>query len=200
MCSPGPGGLFWDPGSFAGGGYSSSAAPSTCFPRATRMPPAPPGSTVPSGSFVAGRDLEAEAPAFVSFRIDNSRRFRITEHSGGGMRELIPWTASKAVAALAEDAEGTGQRTCSPWMCGTKPRSSASTTSGSPNCSTDGLRLDRRHRHPRRRRSQPPCHRDRHRDRTAATSSARCGPPRSGCGAPPEARKPIRRLKNRSRS
>ena len=101
----GAGGLFWDPGSFAGGGYSVSST-IYLFPEGD---PDASGSTrldSPFGLFVAGRDLEAEAPAFVSFRIDNSRRFRIAEHSGGGMRELTPWTASEAVAALAEDAEG----------------------------------------------------------------------------------------------
>lgn len=125
----GAGGLFWDPGSFASGGYSVSST-IYLFPEGD---PAQSGSTrldSPYGLFLAGRGLDGEgevdgaghehgeldwhghghgeegAAAFVSFQIDNAGRFRIASHFGDSTREVAPWTASDAVAMLGEDATG----------------------------------------------------------------------------------------------
>lgn len=126
----GAGGLFWDPGSFASGGYSVSST-IYLFPQGD---PAQSGSTrldSPYGLFLAGRGLEGESEeepeghgegelhghlhgegdgeggaAFVSFEIDNAGRFRIASHFGDSTREVAAWTASDAVVTLGEDATG----------------------------------------------------------------------------------------------
>lgn len=128
----GAGGLFWDPGSFASGGYSVSST-IYLFPEGD---PAQSGSTrldSPYGLFLAGRGLDGDgeadgeggehgeldwhghahgegdeegAVAFVSFQIDNAGRFRIASHFGDSTREVAPWTASHAVVTLGEDATG----------------------------------------------------------------------------------------------
>ncbi len=99
----GPGGLIWDPGSFASGNY---AVKSTVylFPegdpersRSTRV-------DTPFGLFLGGRDLEGKAPAYISFQIDNAGRFRIARHTGDEVQNLVPWTGSDAVAVLADPA------------------------------------------------------------------------------------------------
>lgn len=99
----GPGGLLWDPGSFASGNY---AVKSTIylFPEGD---PERSGSTrvdTPFGLFLGGRDLKGEAPTFVSFQIDNAGRFRIARHTGNEVQDLVPWTGSDAVAVLADPA------------------------------------------------------------------------------------------------
>ena len=99
----GPGGLLWDPGRFASGNY---AVKSTIylFPKGD---PERSGSTrldSPFGLFLGGRDLEGEAPEYVSFQIDNAGRFRITRHTGEEVQELAPWTADDGVSVLAEAA------------------------------------------------------------------------------------------------
>ena len=99
----GPGGLLWDPGSFASGNY---AVKSTIylFPEGD---PERSGSTrvdTPFGLFLGGRDLEGKAPAYVSFQIDNAGRFRIARHTGDEVQNLVPWTGSDAVAVLADPA------------------------------------------------------------------------------------------------
>ena len=128
----GAGGLFWDPGSFASGGYSVSST-IYLFPEGD---PAQSGSTrldSPYGLFLAGHGLggdgevggdghehdeldlhghahgeadEEGAAAFVSFQVDNAGRFRIASHFGDSVREVAPWTASDAVVTLGEDATG----------------------------------------------------------------------------------------------
>ena len=99
----GPGGLLWDPGRFASGNY---AVKSTIylFPKGD---PERSGSTQvdsPYGLFLAGRDLEGDAPTYVSFQIDNAGQFRITRHTGEEVQELAPWTAHDDVAVLNEPA------------------------------------------------------------------------------------------------
>lgn len=99
----GPGGLLWDPGRFASGNY---AVKSTIylFPEGD---PERSGSTQvdsPYGLFLGGRDLEGDAPEYVSFQIDNAGRFRITRHTGEEVQELAPWTADDDVAVLNEPA------------------------------------------------------------------------------------------------
>ncbi|MCE2558941.1 MAG: hypothetical protein J4F98_10105 [Acidobacteria bacterium] len=58
----------------------------------------------PYGLFLAGRDLEGDAPTYVSFQIDNAGQFRITRHTGEEVQELAPWTAHDDVAVLNEPA------------------------------------------------------------------------------------------------
>ena len=99
----GPGGLLWDPGRFASGNY---AVKSTIylFPKGD---PARSGTTQvdsPYGLFLAGRDLEGDAPEYVSFQIDNAGRFRITRHTGDEVRDLAPWTARDGISVLADPA------------------------------------------------------------------------------------------------
>ena len=101
----GPGGLFWNPGSFASGAYGVSSTV-FLFPEGD---PDQSGSTrldSPYGLFLGGKDLEGATPAYLAFEIRNDGRFRITEHADGATRELVPWTASDAVATMDEDAAG----------------------------------------------------------------------------------------------
>ena len=99
----GSGGLLWDPGRYASGNY---AVKSTIylFPEGD---PERSGSTrvdSPFGLFLGGRDLEGEAPTFVTFQIDNSGRFRIARHTGDEVQDVVPWTGNDAVAVLADPA------------------------------------------------------------------------------------------------
>jgi len=101
----GPGGLFWDPGSFASGSYGVS---STIFLF-------PEGDPEQSGSvrldssfglFLAGSDVEGESPRYVAFEIRNDGQFRIAEHAGGKEDDLVSWTGHDAVETLATGATG----------------------------------------------------------------------------------------------
>ena len=99
----GSGGLLWDPGRYASGNY---AVKSTIylFPEGD---PERSGSTrvdSPFGLFLGGRDLEGEAPTFVSFQIDNAGRFRIARHTGDEVQDVVPWTDDDSIAVLADPA------------------------------------------------------------------------------------------------
>lgn len=99
----GPGGLLWDPGRFASGNY---AVKSTIylFPKGD---PERSGSTQvdsPYGLFLGGRELEGDAPTYVSCQIDNAGGFRVARHSGDEVKELAPWTAHDGISVLAEAA------------------------------------------------------------------------------------------------
>ena len=99
----GSGSLLWDPGRFASGNY---AVKSTIylFPEGD---PERSGSTrvdTPFGLFLGGRGLEGDEPTYVSFQIDNAGRFRIAEHTGDGVEDLVPWTGDDALAVLADPA------------------------------------------------------------------------------------------------
>ena len=101
----GPGGLLWDPGSFASGTYGVSST-IFLFPKGD---PDQSGSVrldSPYGLFLAGRDLEADGANYVSFELRNDRHFRIAEHSGGERRDLVPWTPHDAVVAMGAEASG----------------------------------------------------------------------------------------------
>lgn len=101
----GPGGLLWDPGSFASASYGVSST-IYLFPEGD---PTQSGSTrvdSPYGMFLAGRDLEGEAPAYVSFQLRNDGRFRVARHAGGRTEDLVPWTGHESVAALGATAAG----------------------------------------------------------------------------------------------
>ena len=99
----GPGGLLWDPGSFASGNY---AVKSTIylFPEGD---PERSGSTrvdSPFGLFLGGHDLEGDEPTYVSFQIDNAGRFRIARHTGDEVQDVVPWTDDDSIAVLADPA------------------------------------------------------------------------------------------------
>ena len=101
----GPGGLLWDPGSFASGGYGVSGT-IFLFPEGD---PSQSGSTrldSAYGLFLAGRNLDAATPAYVSFQIGNDRRFRVARHTGAQMQDLVPWTGHAGIAVMDESAEG----------------------------------------------------------------------------------------------
>ena len=101
----GPGGLFWDPGSFASGAFGISST-IFLFPGGD---PDQSGSTrldSPFGLFLAGSDLDADGAHYVSFELRNDRHFRIAEHSGGKTRDLVPWTPHDAVVAMGAEASG----------------------------------------------------------------------------------------------
>ena len=100
----GPGGLLWDPGSFASGNYDSVKSTIYLFPEGD---PERSGSTsvdTPFGLFLGGHDLEGDEPTYVSFQIDNAGRFRIAKHSGDKASALVPWKAHESVNVLADPA------------------------------------------------------------------------------------------------
>ena len=101
----GPGGLLWDSGRFASGSYSVS---STVFLFPEGDPDQSGSSRLdsPYGLFLGGRDLDGEAPAYLSFLIGNDQRFRIAGRAGGDTAELVPWTTHGAIAALDEATRG----------------------------------------------------------------------------------------------
>ena len=101
----GPGGLFWDPGSFASGNYAVSST-IFLFPEGD---PEQSGSTrldSSFGLFLAGGDVESESPNYLAFEIRNDGQFRVAEHSGEKENDLVSWTGHDAVATLPADATG----------------------------------------------------------------------------------------------
>lgn len=101
----GPGGLFWDPGSFASGAYAVSST-IFLFPEGD---PEQSGSTrldSSFGLFLAGGDVGGESPSYLAFEIRNDGHFRVAERSGGEENDLVSWTGHGAVATLAADATG----------------------------------------------------------------------------------------------
>ena len=101
----GPGGLLWDSGRFASGSYGVSSTV-YLFPEGD---PDQSGSTrldSSYGLFLAGRDLDGETAAYVSFVIGNDRRFRVASHGGSDTAELVPWTDHEAIAAFDETTTG----------------------------------------------------------------------------------------------
>ena len=100
----GPGGLLWDPGSFASGSYGVSST-IFLFPEGDPERSDSTRLATPYGLFLGGRDLEGEASAHLSFQIDNAGRFRVAEHTGDGLRELVPWTVHDGIAVLGEEAQ-----------------------------------------------------------------------------------------------
>ena len=101
----GPGGLFWDPGSFASGAYAVSST-IFLFPEGD---PEQSGSTrldSSFGLFLAGGDVEGASPSYLAFEIRNDGQFRVAEHSGGKENDLVSWTRHDAVETLAADATG----------------------------------------------------------------------------------------------
>ena len=99
----GPGGLFWDPGSFASGNYAVS---STIFLFPEGDPEQSGSARLDSsfGLFIAGGDVEGESPNYLAFEIRNDGHFRVAEHSGGKENDLVAWTGHDAVETLAAAA------------------------------------------------------------------------------------------------
>lgn len=101
----GPGGLFWDPGSFASGAYAVS---STIF----LFPEGDPGQSGSTrldssfGLFLAGGGLDGDGAGYVSFELRNDRHFRVAAHRGGESRALVPWTRHEAVVTLGAGDSG----------------------------------------------------------------------------------------------
>ena len=101
----GPGGLFWDPGSYASGAYAVSST-IFLFPEGD---PEQSGSTrldSPFGLFLAGSGLETGGGRYVAFELRNDGHFRIAEHTGSEAQDLVPWTAHDAVVTSGADASG----------------------------------------------------------------------------------------------
>jgi hypothetical protein len=101
----GPGGLFWDPGSYASGAFAVSST-IFLFPEGD---PEQSGSTrldSPFGLFLGGSGMDADGARYVAFELRNDGRFRIAEHTGGASRDLVPWTAHDAVVTSGAGATG----------------------------------------------------------------------------------------------
>lgn len=101
----GPGGLFWDPGSFASGAFGVSST-IFLFPEGD---PDQSGSTrldSSFGLFLAGSELDGDTAGYVSFELRNDRHFRIAEHSGGKTRDLVLWTEHDAVVTMGAESSG----------------------------------------------------------------------------------------------
>ena len=101
----GPGGLFWDPGSYASGAFGVSST-IFLFPEGD---PEQSGSTrldSPFGLFLGGSELEAGGARYVAFELRNDGHFRIAEHTGRETRDLVPWTAHDAVATSGAETSG----------------------------------------------------------------------------------------------
>lgn len=101
----GPGGSFWDPGSFATGAYGVSST-IFLFPEGD---PEQSGSTrldSPFGLFLGGSDLGGDTAAYVSFELRNDRHFRVAEHRGGKTDDLVPWTEHDAVVTSGAGDSG----------------------------------------------------------------------------------------------
>ena len=101
----GPGGLFWDPGSFASGAYAVSST-IFLFPEGD---PDQSGSIrldSPFGLFLAGSDLSGDTAGYVSFELPNDRHFRIAEERGGKAHDLVPWTEHDAVVTVGAEDSG----------------------------------------------------------------------------------------------
>ena len=101
----GPGGLFWDPGSFATG---ADAVSSTIFlfPEGDPEQSGSTGLGTAYGLFLAGRDLEEDKLGYLLFEIRNDGRFRVLENAGGAIRELVPWSEHDAIATMDAEASG----------------------------------------------------------------------------------------------
>ena len=101
----GPGGLFWDPGSYASGAYAVSGT-IFLFPEGD---PGQSGSTrldSSFGLFLGGSGLEADEVRYVAFELRNDGHFRIAEHTGAKENDFVSWTEHDAIETLATDATG----------------------------------------------------------------------------------------------
>ena len=86
----GPGALLWQPASFASGDYSITSEVFLF----------PPDVGAPYGVFLGGRELEGESSAYLSFEIRNDRRFRVAQHTGMRVQELVPWTEHADIGSV----------------------------------------------------------------------------------------------------
>ena len=101
----GPGGLFWDPGTYASGVYAIQST-IFLFPEGD---PEQSGSTrldSPFGLFLGGKDLGGGEVRYVAFELRHDRQFRVAERSAGVTRDLVPWTRHEALAAVSPEASG----------------------------------------------------------------------------------------------
>lgn len=101
----GPGGLFWDPGSYASGNYGVSST-IFLFPEGD---PEESGSTrldSSFGLFLAGVDVEGDSPGYVAFEIRNDGQFRVAGRFDEEESDLVSWTGHDAIETLTADAAG----------------------------------------------------------------------------------------------
>ena len=101
----GPGGIFWDPGSFASGNFAVSSA-IFLFPEGDPEQSASTRLDRSFGLFLAGSGLDGETPGYLTFEIRNDGQFRVAAHSGGQGKDLVSWTGHDAVETLDADATG----------------------------------------------------------------------------------------------
>ena len=104
----GPGGLFWDPGSYASGAFGVSST-IFLFPEGD---PEQSGSSrldSPFGLFLGGSGLEGDAARYVAFELRNDGQFRVAEHTRRETRDLVPWTAHDAVVTSGAETTGPAQ-------------------------------------------------------------------------------------------
>ena len=104
--NPGASGIFWDPGSFAGGNYAVSST-IFLFPAGQGDPPSE--VDAPYGLVLAAQDLEGTAPSYITFLLRNDGSFRIAHHEGDETHEIVAWTMHDAVAVWTAQSEGTAK-------------------------------------------------------------------------------------------
>ena len=102
----GPAGILWDDGRFAAGNYSV-ASTIFLFPAGQGEPPSQ--VEAPYGLLLAGEGLEGSGARYVSFMLRNDGSFRVARHTGNQIQEIVPWTASEAIATWTESTEGTAK-------------------------------------------------------------------------------------------
>jgi hypothetical protein len=86
----GPAGLYYKPDMKAEKDYTLSASLSELKPSATPQP---------FGLFVAGADLDKDAPRYTAFLIRSDGMFQIESRNGGTTTVIVPW---KAAAEMRE--------------------------------------------------------------------------------------------------
>ncbi len=104
--NPGAAGIFWDPGQFADGNYSVTST-IFLFPPGQGDPPSQ--VDAPYGVLLGGSNLDGPSPSYLTFLLRNDGRFQVTVEHAGGTREVLPWTAHKAIAVWADGSEGTAR-------------------------------------------------------------------------------------------
>jgi hypothetical protein len=103
---PGAAGIFWDPGRSAAGNYAINST-IFLFPAGSGDPPA--RVEAPYGILFGGASLDAAARTYATFMVRNDGSFRVAEHRGSEIREIVGWSPSDAVVTWSEDDEGTAK-------------------------------------------------------------------------------------------
>ena len=114
--NPGAAGIFWDPGRFAAGNYSV-ASTIFLFPPGQGDPPS--RVQEPYGLLLGGSNLDGTNPSYVTFLIRNDGRFQVAARRNGAIRDVVPWSAHKAIAVWAEGTDGTAKNVLAVDVTGT---------------------------------------------------------------------------------